>query len=57
MEPPAAEYRNHPPRGCGPAEGHEVGLFVAHGGPALGTLSARNQPALTLTRSRPLFLA
>ena len=27
-----------PPRRCGPAEGHGVGLFVAHGGPALGPL-------------------
>ena len=25
-----------PPGGCGPAEVHGVGLFVAHGGPALG---------------------
>ena len=25
-----------PPRGYGPAEVHKVGLFVAHGGPALG---------------------
>ena len=28
-----------PPTGCGPAEGHKVGLFVAHGGPALCPLA------------------
>ena len=37
MKPLGERVRSPIPRGDGgPAEGHAVGLFVAHGGPALG---------------------
>jgi hypothetical protein len=39
MEPPARGYRATP-RGGRAGQGHEVGLFVAHGGPALGPARA-----------------
>ena len=45
-----------PPGGCGPAEGHEVGLFVAHGGPALGPLSPRTPGNLTEAHTMSRFL-
>jgi len=36
MEPLVREIRGRSPEGTPAGEGHDVGLFVAHGGPALG---------------------
>ena len=40
------------PVGVGPAEGHEVGLYVAHGGPALGP---SRDPMIYLPRCGQFF--